>query len=161
MNESKGVITSMNLYETSKNYSYELSVQFLKDDLNELYRDTLQEINHIIECPEIKREACTIQGKELEEENIEAILNTKSKLKIIDYPLKGITITKDYGFITYCLSEYPSISNSKWISIDDSLLNELEGYRVYCKSPHESKIYIYPSKILISKIILKKGNIKS
>lgn len=151
INESKGVIASMNLYETSEHYNYELGVQFLKDDDNELHENTLQEINHIIECSEVKREANTLQGKELEEEHTETILNTKSKLKIVDYPLKGITITKDYGFVTYCLKEYCSMSKKQWEKLKRDLSIELDGYRVYCKSLKESKIYIYPSKDIIFK----------
>ena len=77
MNESKGVITSMNLYETSKNYSYELSVQFLKDDL----RASLAEQNIITytqAIEELRKEEVIYNKKE--EEAYQAMKSYLNKL---------------------------------------------------------------------------------
>ena len=142
VNEQEGIITSMNLYDSSEHYNYELGVQFEKEFDTKMYDDNFREIQHIIECSDIKREANTITGKELEDEHIETILNTKSKLKITDYPVKGITITKDYGFITFCINEQTSLAESQWKELQTLFNNELRDYRVYCKSKL-SRIYIY------------------
>jgi hypothetical protein len=151
LNELEGVIASMNLYQYSEVNNFELGISFINDknDEDDIYRETLHEVELMISQGELK--------KERKEKNDNEFKITDSIFSSEDYdsilfentPIKGIDISKRYGFITYHIQEgLMSYQYLKKFRRDyvDVFRNELDNeYRLYWSSPYD-KICVYHKK---------------
>lgn len=152
LNENEGVISSMNLYKYSEVNNFELGVYFKRNelDLNYIYRDAYNEVQHMISQSELKKERCNKKKKE----NLDiakSIFYSKDYENFLfeNMPIKGLDISKRYGFVTYHIQEdlipYQHLKKFRGDYID-LLRNELEKeYRLYWSSPYD-KICIYHKK---------------
>lgn len=152
LNESEGVIASMNLYQYSEINNFELGVSFVNDNLDRdnMYKDTLHEVQLIISQSELKKE----RTDENHKENIniaKSIFYSEDYENILfqNVPVKGFDVSKRYGYVTYHIQEdlmpYQYLKKFRKDYID-LLQNELDReYRLYWSLPYD-KICIYPKK---------------
>lgn len=151
LNEFEGIIASMNLYQYSEVNNFELGISFVNEDLDQdyIYRDTLHEIQLMISQSELKKKRSEKNNKGFN--IIDSIFLSEDCESILfkNYPIKGINVSKKYGFITYHINEdtmsYEYLKNFRQDCIE-LLYKQLDkDYRLYWSSPYD-KICIYHKK---------------
>jgi len=152
LNESEGVIASMNLYQYSEINNFELGISFINDDLDKdfIYKDTCAEVQHIISQSELKKER-TSNTLEKKSDIISSLFYSDNRQDILfeNVPVKGINISKMYGFITYHihkdLMSYEDLKKLRNNTLSLIRENVGDNYRFYWSHPYD-KICIYYQK---------------
>ncbi|CAM1360662.1 hypothetical protein TPENAI_20036 [Tenacibaculum litopenaei] len=152
LNELEGVIASMNLYQYSEVNNFELGVSFVNDNLDRdnMYQDTFHEVQLIISQSELKKERVSIEVLD-KQEIILSLFYSENNQDILfeNIPVKGISISKRYGFITYHIYEnlmpYEDLKRFRRDALNLIYENVGSDYRLYWSYPYD-KICIYHKK---------------
>jgi len=150
LNESLGVIGSMNLYDFSELNNKEMGVSFSRESDYEIFIQTQDEVDLIIDSAKIVKDTKEIEEEKEEKRVIKKIISASQKedndFCIKDYPVKDIDVSVQYGFATYTLdrkiSQLKTVREKVCNHFFDSLSDE---YRVYWEKPF-NKISIYQKK---------------
>lgn len=141
-----GIIGSMNLYDYSEINNNELGIYFTRKDDFDLWHETINEVDLIIESGEITKETQSMEDFLIEQKKISSILNGDDAFQLKDYPIPNIEITTQYGFVTYNIratsKELEKIQEKNYTKFLSKLGND---YRVYWENPF-SKICIYDKR---------------
>jgi len=106
INETYGLIGSMNLYDFSQINNIELGALFYKNEDNEFYQNTLDEVTSIINQSEIKKESQLVQNSIVltDEERIEKakIFYSQFESHLVEFTLEAkenlVTKRKSFHF---------------------------------------------------------------
>ena len=101
LNEQKGIIGSMNLYDFSEVNNVELGIVFTKKKDYDLLHQAQNEVD-LIKCSAlVRKQLSSEEGNIAEKKLIKSILEGEKDFRLENYPVEGINISKKYGFATY------------------------------------------------------------
>ena len=143
INEYRGIIGSMNLYEYSEINNFELGIHFTRKNDLDLWDSALYEADLIADSGVVEKESKFMKQIIEEKKIINSIIKGDNKFRLENYPIANIDVTKKYGFVTYNLMagnlDFKSTKNKNMKHFEKELGKE---YRLYWESPFK-RICIY------------------
>lgn len=145
LNEKTAIISSMNLYDFSQINNTELGIVFTKHTDYDIFNQTYNEVDLIIDSAELKKD---IHKTEDEEKDIEDLWIVGGNVVFKHFPIANIEASSEYGFITYHFIN--EVRDHRKLKDDyyGVLKDNLRDYRVYWSFPF-TKICIYEKKNII------------